>query len=527
MHLASDAVSMLSLRSDRESRSPASQAALSLKERQFNMSTPAESSKFGPLPMSRRTLYYGGDWHEPLSGEVVDVTNPATGGSLGTVAWAGAADADRAVHAAYDGFLQWRDTTPLQRGAIMRQAAAAIRYHAKEIIQLETADSGVPYKRITPDIEAGALAFEYFGGLITELKGTTIPVGSKNLNYTLREPLGVIVRINAFNHPFLFATQHAAAALAAGNSVITKPAEQTPLSTLYLGEIIGSMFPPGVVSVLPGGRACGEALVAHRKVAKVGLVGSIPTGKAILAAGADTLKKISLELGGKNALIAYPDADLPGVVAGIVKGMNFAFLGQSCGSTSRVFLHAEIHDAVLERVVEIVRAMRFGDPRDADTEMGCLVSQTQLDKVQHYVELARSEGARLVLGGSRPTDQRFAKGFYFEPTIFADVTPQMRIAREEVFGPVLSILRWRTESELFAAVNELDYGLSASIWTTNLATAHRAAARVEAGYVWINGAGTHYYGAPFGGYKQSGLGREESIEELIDNTQIKNINVSL
>jgi betaine-aldehyde dehydrogenase len=306
-----------------------------------------------------------------------------------------------------------------------------------------------------------------------------------------------------------------------------KPPEQAPLSTLHLAELIGGLFPAGVVSVLTGGRACGEALVAHAQVAKVGLIGAIPTGKAILKGAADTMKKVSLELGGKNALIAYPDADLDKLVAGIVQGMNFAWLGQSCGSTSRVFLHESIHDEVLARVVEAVSRLKFGNPADRETEMGCLISQDQLDKVAGYVEAGKAEGARLVLGGSRPSDPTFSKGFYFEPTIFADVTSTMSIAREEIFGPVMSVLKWRNEDDMFGIVNELDYGLTASIWTANLSVAHRAAARVEAGYVWVNGAGAHHFGAPFGGYKQSGLGREESIEELFDNTQIKNINIAL
>ena len=479
------------------------------------------------LPRTKRDLYYGGEWRAARSGATADVRNPANGESLGQVAWADAEDVDWAVLAAYEGFLKWRTTTPLERATILRRAAAVIRAHAHEIAVIDSIDTGVPYSRIAGDVEASALAFEFFAGLVTEVKGVTIPVGNDNLNYTLREPLGVVVRINAYNHPFLFAAQHASAPLAVGNSVVMKPPEQAPLSTLYLAELIGDLFPPGVIGVLPGGRECGEALVAHRKVAKVGLVGSVPTGKAILKGAADTLKKVSLELGGKNALIAYPDADLAKLVPGIMKGMNFAFLGQSCGSTSRVFLHESIHDQVLKRVVEKVRAMKFGDPVDPATEMGCLISQAQLDKVIEYVELAKQGGARLVLGGRRPTEGSLAKGFYFEPTIFADVTPEMRIAREEVFGPVLSILKWRDEEAMFRAVNELDYGLSASIWTTNLSVAHRAAARVEAGYVWVNSAATHHYGAPFGGYKQSGLGREESFEELLDNTQIKNVNVSL
>jgi betaine-aldehyde dehydrogenase len=479
------------------------------------------------IPQVERRLYYGGEWHDASSGCTVEVRNPATAEALGEVSWAGATDVGRAVTAAHEGFQQWRRTSPLERATVLRRAAAIIRSHAREITSMDAADSGVPFRIIAVDVEDGALAFEFFAALITELKGATIPVGDDHLNYTLREPLGVIARINAYNHPFFYATSHSAPPLAAGNAVIIKPPDQAPLSTLYLAELIGDLFPPGVISVLPGGRECGEALAAHPRVSKVGAIGSIPTGKAILKGAADTLKKVSLELGGKNALIAYPDANLAKLVPGIMKGMNFAFLGQSCGSTSRVFLHESIHDRVLGRVVESVRAMKFGDPVDPATEMGCLISQAQLDKVIHYVELAKQGGARLVLGGKRPTEGNLAKGFYFEPTIFADVTPDMRIAREEVFGPVLSILKWRDEEEMFKAVNDLDYGLSASIWTSNLSLAHRAAARVEAGYVWVNDAGPHYYGVPFGGYKQSGLGQEESFEELLDNTQIKNVNVSL
>jgi betaine-aldehyde dehydrogenase len=477
--------------------------------------------------LQRRQLYYGGAWHAAASGAEIEVKNPANGESLGRIAWADAFDADKAVQAAYQGYRNWRRVKPLDRANILRQAAAIIRTHAEEIGLIDAADSGGPFKRMIKDGEGGALAFDYFAGLITEIKGDTIPVGEDNLNYTVREPLGVVVRINAYNHPFLFAASHAAPSLAAGNAVIIKPPDQAPLSTLRLAELIGSLFPPGVLNVLPGGRSCAEALVEHPLVAKVGLIGSVPTGKAILRNAAGTLKKVSLELGGKNALIAYPDADPAKVAKGIVQGMNFVWCGQSCGSTSRAFVHESIQDAVLAQVVAAVRALRFGDPTDPETEMGCLVSQEQFDKVAGYVEIGKHEGARLVTGGGRPSDRRLANGFYFEPTIFADVTPQMRIAREEIFGPVLSVITWQDEDEMFKAVNELDYGLTASIWTRDLSTAHRAAARVEAGYVWINGASTHYLGAPFGGYKQSGLGREESIEELLANTQIKNVNVSL
>jgi betaine-aldehyde dehydrogenase len=491
------------------------------------MSSVALKDSKTTLPAISRDLYYGGAWHPSQSGQTAEVKNPATGESLGMVAWADSQDVDAAVRSAQAGFKLWRRSKPLERAAALRAAAAVIRKHADEIAMIDAADCGGPYKRMIRDSEGGALAFDFFAGLVTELKGDTIPVGDDNLNYTMREPLGVVVRINAYNHPFLFAASHAAAPLAAGNAVIMKPPEQAPLSTLRLAELIGPLFPPGVISVLPGGRPCGQALVEHPGVAKVGLIGAIPTGKAILKTAADTMKKVSLELGGKNALIAYADADRRKVAAGIVQGMNFVWCGQSCGSTSRVFLHESIHDEVLGLVVDAVRQLRFGIPTHPDTEMGCLISQEQLDKVIRYVNAGREDGARLVVGGNRPSDPAFNNGFYFEPTIFADVKPNMRIAREEIFGPVLSVFKWSDEEKMFETVNELEYGLTASIWTSNLSTAHRAAARVEAGYVWVNGASTHYFGVPFGGYKQSGLGREESIEELFDNTQIKNINITL
>jgi betaine-aldehyde dehydrogenase len=484
------------------------------------------TSYLDKLPRSRE-LYYGGRWSPARDGGTDETFNPANAESLGRYAVAQAADVDAAVRAAHLGFKIWRAVKPAERAAIMREAARVIRDHAEEIALIDSADSGGPFKRMIRDSEGGAQAFEFFAGLVTELKGSTIPFGDDTLNYTLREPLGVVVRINAFNHPFLFAASRAAAPLAAGNSLIIKPPDQAPLSTLRLAELIGPLFPAGVIGVVTGGRACGEALVEHPLVAKVGLIGSVPTGKAIARAAAGTLKKVGLELGGKNALIAYPDSDPAKVAAGAVQGMNFTWCGQSCGSTSRIFLHDSIHDEVVERIAKAVGTVSYGLPTDEATQMGCLVSRQQLDKTMHYVALAKQEGARLVAGGEAPTDPAFSKGFFYPPTVFADVTPSMTIAREEIFGPVMSIIRWHDEDEMFEAVNDSELGLTASIWTQDLKTAHRAAARVQAGYIWVNGSSTHFPGAPFGGYKQSGMGREESIEELLECTQIKNVNVAL
>lgn len=476
---------------------------------------------------AKRGLYYGGAWHEAADGRRAETTSPSTGETLGMAAIAGAADIDRAVAAALHGFRLWRKVKPLERARILREMAAIIRANGRELALIDAADCGNPVAEMMRDAEIGAASLDYFAGLVLEMKGATIPMGDDALNYTVREPLGVVVRINAYNHPFMFAVMRAAAPLAAGNSLIVKPPEQAPLSSLRLAELTGPLFPPGVFNVLPGGRECGEALVAHPGVAKVGLIGSVPTGRAILRGAAETMKKVSLELGGKNALIAFPDADPEQVAAGVVGGMNFTWCGQSCGSTSRAFLHESLHDAVLARVAERVRQIRPGLPTRFDTQMGCLVNQAQFDKVMRYIEWGQADGARLVCGGARSADPALARGLFIEPAVFADVSPDMRIAREEIFGPVLSVFRWSDEVAMLQAVNDVEYGLTASIWTRDLVTAHRTAAAVEAGYVWVNQTSTHFLGAPFGGFKQSGIGREESIDEMLDCTQLKNVNIKL
>ena len=475
----------------------------------------------------QRGLYYGDDWHEAADGNAQAITSPSTGEALGTVSWAGVADVDHAVAAAQAGFREWRRVKPLERARILREAAAIIRASGRELALIDAADCGNPVAERVRDAEFGAASLDYFAGLVLEMKGSTSPMGEGVLNYTLRQPLGVVVRINAYNHPFMFSVVRAGAPLAAGNSLIIKPPEQAPLSSLRLAELIGPLFPAGAFNVLPGGRACGEALVAHPDVAKVGLIGSVPTGRAILRGAAETMKKVSLALGGKNALVAYADADPEKVAAGVAGGMNFTWCGQSCGSTSRAFLHESLHDAVLERVAERVRGIKPGLPTRFDTQMGCLVNQAQFDKVLRYVAWGQEDGARLVCGGAPPSDPELKHGLFIEPAVFADVRPGMRIAQEEIFGPVLSVFRWSDEAEMMHAVNDVDYGLTDSIWTKDLVTAHRAAASVEAGYVWVNQTSTHFLGAPFGGWKQSGMGREESIDEMLDCTQLKNVNIAL
>jgi betaine-aldehyde dehydrogenase len=488
---------------------------------------PYDNAQAFKLPAQRKH-FYGGAWHDSVGGGEMDITSPATGESLGTMAVGEAQDAAAAVEAAYDAFPAWRDTPAQDRAAALRRAAQTLRDNAQELGWLDAIDGGNPFGAMVYDVELSAAYLDYFAGLVTEVKGATIPVDGKTLNYTLREPLGVVARIGAFNHPILFAAGKAAAPLAAGNTLIIKPADQTPLSALRVAELWADVFPGGVFNIVTGGRAAGVALVQHPRVAKIGFIGSVAGGRAVMETAGRTLKALTLELGGKNALIGCADAGIEALAEGVVRGMNFRYVtGQSCNSTSRVFLHESIHDQAVEAIVRKVGALRLGLPSDRDAEVGCLSSQAQFDKTLAYIEYGKAEGAKLAIGGKRSSDPRLANGFFVEPTVFVNVTDDMRIAREEIFGPVVSILRWSDEADMLRRVNALEYGLTCSIWTHDLDRAHRLAARVQAGYVWVNGASTHHIGVPFGGYKQSGMGREESIDEILACTQIKNVNVTL
>jgi betaine-aldehyde dehydrogenase len=421
-----------------------------------------------------RDLYYGGGWHGPVGGTYLPTHNPATGAILANVAQAAAADVDAAVQAARAGFKVWRDVAPLERARILRHMAAIVRENAAELATLDASDGGNPISQVMGDIGASAALLEFFAGLVTEMKGASIPVGVDGINFSVRQPYGVVARIVAFNHPFLFCAAKIAAPLAAGNAVIVKPSEQAPLSALRFAELVGDLVPPGTLSIITGPAEAGAALASHPGVAKVTLVGSVAAGRAVMRLASDTIKPVLLELGGKNALIAFPDADPEKVADAVVSGMNFAWCGQSCGSTSRALIHDDIHDAVIGRLAEKVAKFRPGDP-----------------------------------------------------TIFVDVTADMRIAREEIFGPVLAVSRWSDEAAMIDLVNGLDVGLTCSIWTNDLGKANRTAMAVEAGYVWINETARHFMGAPFGGFKQSGIGREESLEELLSFTQEKNVYISL
>lgn len=477
----------------------------------------------------RGRMLIGGELVEAAGGETLVSLDPATEETIGHVPAGEPEDMHRAVAAAEAASPAWAALDAKARARHVRAIAAALRERADEILEVEVRDTGNTVAKMRGDVDSAGNALDYYAGLGREIKGETIPASAENIHFTLREPYGVVGRIIPFNHPVKFAANALAAPLMAGNTVVLKPPEQSPLSATILAEICRDIVPPGVVNVVTGtGRAVGDPLVRHPSVRRLAFTGSVPTGMAILRSAAEVaVKHVTLELGGKNPLIAYPDMDPDRIAKVAVRGMNFAWQGQSCGSTSRLLLHEDIHDRVVERVVERVAALRLGDPLDPDTQMGPLNSKPHYERVLTLIESGRAEGARLLHGGKRPTGRRFECGYWLEPTVFAGVGAEMRIAREEIFGPVLSVFRWRDEADAFRIANATEYGLTASIWTNDIRTALKAARAVRSGYVWVNGASGHFYGTPFGGMKNSGLGREEGIDELLSYTEVKTVHVML
>jgi 2-formylbenzoate dehydrogenase len=471
-------------------------------------------------------LHVAGEARQAAGGRTYEVECPATEALLASAPDASAEDVDAAVRAAADAAASWRSVDVRERGRRLRALAEAMRSHAEELALLDALDSGNPVSAMRGDITWGAEVLELFADYASHLGGSTIPASVENLHFTRRVPFGVVARIVPFNHPAFFAASKVAAPLMAGNAVVLKPSDITPLSALRLAEIAADVLPRGVLSVITGnGPTAASALVRHPLVRRIGFIGSDRVGRIIQRDAAEVgVKEVSLELGGKNALIVCPDADLEAAAAGIVAGMNFAWSeGQSCGSTSRVLLHASVADDVLAKVIERVAAIRIGSPVDPDTQMGPLASRAQYEKSRRYIDIATAEGAELVHGGRRPDG--FDRGYYLQPTVFTGVRPDMRIAQEEVFGPVMSVLTYSDLDEAVTIANGVDYGLTASIWTRDVSTALSLVDRLEAGYVWVNGSSRHFWGMPFGGTKSSGIGREECVEELISYTELKAVNV--
>ena len=474
-------------------------------------------------------MLINGELADSDSGELLESINPATEESLGYVPAASAADIDRAVAAAEAAQPAWAAIEPKERSKLLRKLAQALRDNFEKILRIEVVDTGNTISKMRADVATAGDTLDFYAGLATEIKGETIPASGKNLHFTIREPYGVVGRIIPFNHPIKFAANALAAPLVAGNCVVLKPPDTSPLSATILGEICQKVLPPGVVNIVTGlGMPAGDALARHPKVKRLAFTGSVPTGRAIQRAAAEGgIKHVTLELGGKNPLIAFPDMDPDKVAQVAVAGMNFAWQGQSCGSTSRVLLHESLYKAVLERLVDRVAALRLGDPLDDKSQMGPINSKRHYERVCAMVGSGSTEGARLMTGGKRPGGSDFKRGYWIEPTVFADVKPSMKIAREEIFGPVLSVFSWRDESEVIALANATEYGLTASILTNDIRTALRTARAVKSGYVWINGASGHFYGTPFGGFKNSGIGREEGIDELLSYTEVKTVHVLL
>jgi len=474
-----------------------------------------------------RDLYYGGAFHAP-NGGYAETYSPATGEGLGKSAVANETDVDLCVKAAQAAFPAWRDAAPRERARCLRIFAEALRNSVSEFAYIDAMNGGNPVSELMSDVQVAAAVCDYYAGLVLEAKGDVLPTEAGVLNYSLRQPFGVVARIAAYNHPLLFLATRLAPAAAVGNTVVLKAPDQAPLSAYRLGQLVTDIFPPGVINILTGGAECGKALIAHPLVRRASLVGSTSTGVAVLKGAADKIMPVSLELGGKNPLIICQDADLDKAIDGAVMGMNLTWAGQSCGSTSRCLVHRSHYETVVERIPQLIKQRhKCGLPTDPQTTMGCLVSEAQFNKVMRMIQEAKDDGARLVCGGERSDNPELANGWYVEPTVFADVTPKMRLFTEEVFGPVLALTPWDTQEESIELANGVEYGLTASIWTQNLAKAHSYASQIDAGYIWINKSSAHFLGADFGGYKKSGLGREEGLAELLSFTEAKNVNVVL
>jgi len=474
-------------------------------------------------------LYIGGAYVDATSGETFDTVDPATGETLATVQQASAADVDRAVQSARDGQREWAALTAMQRSRILRRAVEILRERNDELALLETRDTGKPIAETQAvDIVTGADVIEYYAGLATAIEGQQIPLRPSSFVYTRREPLGVCAGIGAWNYPIQIACWKSAPALAAGNAMIFKPSEVTPLTALKLAEIYTEAgVPPGVFNVVQGDGRVGAMLAAHPDIEKISFTGGVETGKKVMSmAGASSLKEVTMELGGKSPLLVFDDANLERA-ADIAMSANFFSSGQVCTNGTRVFVQRNVIERFEALLLERVKRIRVGAPTEASTNFGPLVSAAQLQKVLGYIESGVTEGARLIAGGKRLTENHYAQGQYVEPTIFTGCHDDMRIVREEIFGPVMSILVFDEEDEAIERANRTAYGLAAGVVTENLARAHRVIHRLEAGICWINTWGESPAEMPVGGYKQSGVGRENGITTLEHYTRIKSVQVEL
>lgn len=483
----------------------------------------------GETESSRRSLrlLIDGKLVSSSDGVTLADTNPATGGKLADVPNASPDDVDRAVKAAKAAQVEWRKRTYSERRAIVLELARVLREQSAFLGMLDTLDTGNIYSAMREDANGAADMIEYYAAIGFELKGEVTTL-DRNLHYSRREPYGVVARLLPFNHPIASFGTALAAPLLTGNCVIMKPSPHTPMSALAFGEMVKDIVPPGVLNIIVGSNdRASIPLVNHPGVDRIALIGSVEAGKSVMRAAADRLVPLTLELGGKNPLIVYPDFDPEEAADIAVRGMNYGWQSHSCASTSRVLVHKSVEDRFLQALSERLRAIKVADPFDQAAEMGAISYRDLHDRCLKYIEQGKAEGASLLAGGERPADPALSNGYFLTPALFGGVNASMSLAREEIFGPITSVLAWEDPQAMLETVNELPLGLTAVILTNDLNTAHRTAEAVEAGYVEVNGPVSFALGSPYGGIKESGYGREGSMDEMLAYTRTKSINIRL
>ena len=471
-------------------------------------------------------MLIAGDWVEPQSGVWFESVNPYTATPWALIPRANAADVERAVASARAAFCgDWRKMNATARGAILRKLGDLIAAESDRLAEIESTDNGKLIAEMRGQLKYIPQWFYYFGGMADKLEGRVIPIDKPGVfNFTREEPLGVIAAITPWNSPLMLATWKLAPALAAGNTVVWKPSEYSSVSALEFGALFGKAgLPPGVVNIITGfGNEVGEPLITHRHVAKIAFTGGDKTGEHVYGLASKGIKKITLELGGKSANIVFDDADLDDAVKGVVSGI-FAATGQTCIAGSRALIHRPIHDLFIEKLLALAKTARMGNPLDASTQVGPVTTKPQYEKVLDYIRIAKEEGAVCRLGGEKATRAECGSGWFVEPTIFTGVSQEMRIAQEEVFGPVLSVIPFDDEDEAVRIANDTIYGLAAGVWTTSMRRALSMSERLEAGTVWVNTYRAVSYMSPFGGYKRSGIGRESGMEAIREYLQTKSV----